>query len=141
MTKVPLSIIVSAPILLTLACGGSAGSVGGTPPTSPSPTPTQTSITSTTVNIVSSSGSGAFSPNPVEVPSGGSITWRNSTGNSHVLVMNDGRSIATIAPGASVTTTLSGSGGNFHCTTHPSMVGSINGTVPSQGAPTGNDGY
>ena len=92
------------------------------------------------MNIVSSSGSGAFSPNPVEVPSGGSITWRNSTGTSHVLVMNDGTPIATIAAGASATTTLSGSGGNFHCTIHPSMVGSINGTVPSQDPPAG-DGY
>ena len=149
MNKVPL-IIIAAPILLTLACGGGGYGGGSTnTPTGPSPTPTQTSNTGTTgstgstartVNIVSSAGSGAFSPNPVEVPSGGSITWTNSTGNSHVLVMNDGRAIATIAPGASVTTTLSGSGGNFHCTTHPSMVGSINGTVASQDPPAG-DGY
>ncbi len=132
MKKITLSIIVSAPMLLTLACGGGDGG-GVTPaPTGPSPTPTQTS---STVNIVSSSGSGAFSPNPVVVPSGGSITWRNSTGDSHALVMSDGRPIATIAPGASVTTALSGSGGNFRCTNHPSMVGSINGTTPPQGPP------
>jgi plastocyanin len=138
MKKVTVSIIVSAPILLTLACGGSGGGGGaGTPaPTGPSPNPTQTG---STVNIVSSSGSGAFSPNPVEVPSGGSITWRNSTGDSHALVMSDGRPIATLAPGASVTTTLSGSGGNFRCTTHPSMVGSINGATPPQAPPPDYD--
>jgi plastocyanin len=142
MSKATFSIIISAPILLTLACGGSSsggGGGGGTPaPTGPSPTQTPTG---TTVNIVSSSGSGAFNPNPVQVPSGGSITWRNSTGDSHALVMNDGRPIATIAPNASATTTLSGSGGNFRCTNHPSMVGSINGTAPPQGPAPGDDGY
>lgn len=143
MNNVSLSIIVSAPILLALACGGGGGYGGGgggnTPtPTGPSPTQTQTS---TTVNIVSSTGSGAFSPNPVEVPSGGSITWRNSTGDPHVLVMSDGRPIATLAPGASVTTTLSGAGGNFRCTTHPSMVGSINGAAPPPPGPEPDDDY
>ena len=139
MSKATTSIIISAPILLTLACGGSSSGVGGGAPTPTGPSPTQTP-TGTTVNIVSSSGSGAFNPNPVQVPSGGSITWRNSTGDSHALVMNDGRPIATIAPNASVTTTLSGSGGNFRCTNHPSMVGSINGIAPPQGPPP-SDGY
>ena len=132
------SIGLSLLVLWALGCGGSGGGGGGgtSTPTGPSnPTPSQAS---TTVNIVSSSGSAAFSPNPVQVPSGGAIQWRNSTANAHVLVMNNGTPIATLAPGATVTTTL-GASGDFRCTTHPSMVGSINGaTVPM---PPADDGY
>jgi hypothetical protein len=58
-----------------------------------------------------------------------------------VLVMNDGTPLATIAPGATVATT-SPAGGNFRCTTHPSMVGSINGaTVPQPPDGNDDDGY
>jgi plastocyanin len=136
MNKILLSIIAGP--LCSLACGGSGGGGASTTPTTPSPsTPAPTN---TTVNIVSSAGSGAFNPNPVQVPSGGAIVWRNATGDAHVLVMNNGAPLATVAPGASVTTTISGSGGNFRCTTHPSMVGSINGTTTQQ-PPTTGEGY
>ena len=143
------SIALSVLVLWALGCGGGGG--GGTP-TGPSPqggspppsggSPTPPAPQATTVNIVGSSGSGAFSPNPVQVPSGGSIRWTNSTANPHVLVMNDGTPVATLAPGASATTTV-GASGNFHCTTHPSMVGSINGSSapPPPGDGNDDDGY
>lgn len=130
------SIGLSMLVLWAISCG--SGSGGGTPtPTGPStnPPPAQAS---TTVNIVGSSGSGAFTPNPVQVPSGGTIRWTNSTANTHVLVMNDGTPIGTLAAGASITTTV-GAGGDYRCTTHRSMVGSING--PSAPRPPDEDGY
>jgi plastocyanin len=130
------SIALSALVLWAISCGGSGGGGGGTPtgPSNPAPQ------TSTTVNIIGSAGSGAFAPNPVQVPSGGTIQWRNATADRHVLVMNDGTSIGTVAPGGTMTTTI-GAGGNFHCTTHPTMVGSINGaTVPPPPEDKG-DGY
>jgi plastocyanin len=132
------SILLSVFVLWALGCGSGGG--GGTPTTpttqggSPSPPPT------TTVNIVGSSGSGAFSPNPIQVPSGGSIRWTNSTANPHALVMNDGTAIATLAPGATVTTTV-GAGGDFRCTTHPSMVGSINRASVPMPPNDDDDGY
>lgn len=127
------SIGLPALTLWALGCGGGGG--GTNTPTGPSST---TPPTSTTVNIVSSSGSSAFSPNPVQVPSGGTIRWANATPDTHVLEMSDGSPIGTVAPGASLTTILSGGGGNFRCTNHPSMVGSINGTrVPDP--PSGDD--
>jgi len=136
MNKLRISIIVSG-ALWALACGDDGGaSTAG--PTAPSTSPA--AQTSTTVNIVSSTGSGAFNPNPVQVPSGGAIVWRNATTDAHVLVMNSGTPIATVAAGASVTTMLSGAGGNFRCTTHPSMVGSINGTTAPP-PPSPGDGY
>ena len=131
------SIAVSALVLWALGCGGGGGG-GTTTPTGPStstPAPANT-----TVNIVSSAGNSAFSPNPVQVPSGGTIQWRNATADAHVLVMNDGTPIGTVGPGASITTTLSGGGGNFRCTTHPTMVGSINGATAPEPPPPG-DGY
>jgi plastocyanin len=75
------------------------------------------------------------------VPAGGTIVWRNNTGDTHALVMNDGTNIGTLGPNASITTTLSGSGGNYRCTTHPSMVGSINGSAPPEPPAGGDDGY
>jgi hypothetical protein len=54
--------------------------------------------------------------------------------------MNDGTPIGSLAPAASLTTTLSGNGGNYHCTTHPSMVGSINGSA-TPAPPADDDGY
>ena len=61
----------------------------------------------------------------------------NTTAVAHVLVMNNGAAIGTVAPGASLTTTVSGNGGDFRCTNHPSMVGSINGAEPPK--PPDND--
>lgn len=127
------SIGLSALVLWAVSCGGGGGTTTPTGPSSTTPPPA-----STTINIVSSAGSSAFSPNPVQVPSGGAIQWRNATADAHVLVMSDGTPIGTLAPGASITTTLSGGGGNFRCTNHPTMVGSINGTrVPDP--PSGDD--
>jgi plastocyanin len=138
-----LSIIVSLVILWAVSCGGGGSTSGGSQtPTGPSttnPAPQPQASVSTTVNIVSSSGSGAFNPNPVQVASGGTIMWRNTTTVPHVLVMNDGTAIGTVAPGASITSTLSGDGGGFRCVTHPSMVGSINGSSAPQPPP--DDGY
>jgi plastocyanin len=142
------SIGLSALVLWAVSCGGGGGYGGGTPtPTAPSqtttpPTNTPPAQATATVNIVASAGSGAFTPNPVQVPSGGTIRWTNSTANAHVLVMNDGRSIGTLAPGASMTTTV-GAGGDYRCTTHPSMVGSINGASAPKPPDDGydDDGY
>ncbi len=144
MTKMLLvSIALSALVLWAVGCGSSGA--GGDAPLNPAgPSNSTPPPSSTTVNIVSSSGSSAFNPNPVQVPTGGRIEWRNATSAAHVLVMNDGTAIGTVGPNASITTTLSGGGGNFRCTTHPSMVGSINGATPpppAGGAGGDDDGY
>jgi plastocyanin len=91
------------------------------------------------VNILGSAGSTSFSPNPIQATPGSEIVWKNSSGTAHHLVMDSGAVIGDVNAGGSLTTTLSGSGGSFHCTIHPSMIGSINGTLPtgsSDGTPT-----
>lgn len=132
------SIALSGLVLWAVGCSGGNGGGGGTP-TGPSTNPPPQTQAGTTVNIVSSAGNAAFSPNPVQVPAGGTIQWRNATGDAHVLVMNDGTPIGTLAPGASITTALSGGGGNFRCVTHPTMVGSINGATAPEPPPPGDD--
>jgi plastocyanin len=137
-----LAIALCAAALWAISCGG-GGAYSSTPtsPSTPAATPAPaapapSTTPAVTVNIVSSSGSGAFSPNPAQAASGANVAWKNNSSNTHVLVMNDGRSIGTVAPGATVTMTFSGGNGDYHCVTHPSMVGSINGaTTPA--SPTG----
>jgi len=140
-----LAIILCATALWAIGCGGGGGnySGGGTPtaPSTSTPAPAPTPSPSVTVNIVSSAGNGAFSPNPVQAASGMTVAWKNDTSVSHVLIMDDGRSIGTLAPGATVSMTVSGSGGSYHCTTHPSMVGSINGATAPAPAPDPGSGY
>jgi plastocyanin len=139
-----LAIALAMLALWAIGCGGGGGGAYA-PPTNPTPTPAPSgggAGGSITVDIVSNSGSGAFSPNPVQVTSGGTINWKNDTGATHTLVMNDGRSIGTVAGNGSMTTTFTGAGGNFHCTIHPTMVGSINGTsAPPDPTPNNSGGY
>lgn len=118
-----LALILCATALWAVGCGG-----GGASPTTPSG--------SVTVNIVSSAGNGAFSPNPVQAATGTTVAWKNNTNDLHHLVMDDGSAIGDVAPGATLTTSLKGAGGNYHCTNHPTMVGSING-ASAPPTPTG----
>ena len=114
-------------------CGGSASS-GVTGPTPPAAPPG-----AVTVSIVGSAGSGAFAPNPVQVAAGNAIVWRNDDPNIHHIVLDDGSAdLGTVVPGATTrsVTVTDGAAIGFHCTIHPSMVGTINGTATANpGAP------
>jgi plastocyanin len=112
-------------------CGGSSS------PTAPGPvTPSVV-----TVAIVGLAGSGSYQPNPVQTGGNQVMFKNNDTVNTHRIVMDDGSGdFGTLAPGAS-SQARSVSGGNFHCTIHPSMVGSINGATAPAPAPGSGDGY
>ena len=127
-----LAIILCATALWAVGCGG--GGYSSTP-TTPSTTSSSTSA-SVTVNINSSAGNSAFSPNPVQAASGATVAFKNNTSDAHHLVMDDGSTIGDVAPRGTLTTSLKGAGGNYHCTTHPTMVGSINGAAAPE-TPTG----
>jgi plastocyanin len=143
-----LAIVLAVAALWAIGCGGgSGGSYSSSTPTTPSTTTSTTTTSSAgsaTVNIVNTNGGNkAFDPNVAQVASGGTIVWKNNTGDVHHLVMNDGSAvIGDIAPGASVNWQLKGSGGEYHCTNHPTMVGSINGaSAPPDPMPTPGGGY
>jgi plastocyanin len=95
-----------------------------------------------TVAIIGSAGSGSFSPNPVTAAPGSSVVWKNNDNTLHHIVLDTGTDVGNVSPGAitrSISVTSSAVVG-FHCTIHPSMVGTINGSTPSSGTDP-NAGY
>jgi len=140
--------LLTAGIVL-VGCGGSSspaaptagGGGGATAPTA-----------NVTVNIVGLTGSQAFNPNPVTATAGQTLAFRNSTGETHRIVQDGGgfdsgeirpgqtsSLVATRGANAMTSSITVSSGGamSFHCTIHPTMVGSVNGALP---APTGGGG-
>ena len=106
-------------------CGGSGYSSGTGNPTSPTPASGSGVMT---INVVAINGAQSFSPNPATVPAGQVVVWHNVDAITHRVVLND-QSVDTgdLAPGASSQPmTIGGAGGQYHCSIHPVMVGSIN---------------
>jgi plastocyanin len=105
-------------------CGGGGG-YGGSPTTSPTPTPTATTVT---ISITGVKGKQSFSPNPATVAAGQQVVFRNDDRVTHRVIIDD-RSVDSgdIAPGASSQPLPLGAVSKpYHCSLHPSMVGSLN---------------
>ena len=111
---------------------GNAGNPSG--PTQPS----ASGAGVVTINVVAINGAQSFSPNPASVPAGQMVVWHNVDTTTHHVVLND-RSVDTgnLAPGSS-SAPMTISGGQYHCTIHPAMIGSVNqdqaSPPPCQGA-------
>jgi plastocyanin len=108
-------------------CSGSGYSSGSTSsPAAPTP---MTSNGIVTINVVAINGAQSFSPNPATLPAGQMVVWHNVNNTTHRVVLND-RSVDTgdLAPGASSQPMAIGAagGGQYHCSIHPEMIGSIN---------------
>jgi plastocyanin len=139
-----LSALLVAFVLAVVVAGCSPGSASSASPSAPTPTTGGTgtgtgsgggSTPSVTITIVGINGASSFNPNPASAAQGSTLAWRNSDSVTHHIVFNDGSLDAgEIAPGAtSAVLTLAANGANYHCTIHPTMVGSINqatGTPP-----------
>jgi plastocyanin len=70
--------------------------------------------------------------------SGDTGVFRNSDASMHHIVMDDGSSdLGDVGPGATSRgfTLRNANATKFHCTIHPSMVGSINDTVAPEPVP------
>ena len=107
-------------------CSGSGYSSGGGTPTTPTPAPSGSGVV--TINVVAINGGQSFSPNPATLPAGQMVIWHNVDSITHRVVLND-RSVDTgdLAPGvSSQSMAIGGTGGQYHCSIHPVMVGSIN---------------
>jgi len=107
-------------------CSGSSYSSGSTnTPAAPTPMPSNGVVT---INVVAIRGAQSFSPNPATLPAGQMVVWHNVDSTTHRVVLND-RSVDTgdLAPGASSPPMEIGSvGGQYHCSIHPEMIGSVN---------------
>ena len=111
---------------IVAACGGGAAT-----PTSPSPSnggDGGSSQTTVTVNIVGVKGKLSFSPNPASIQAGQLVMFKNNDIVTHHVMLDDGSlQTADIAPGAtSAALPVGAANVAYHCSIHPSMVGSFN---------------
>src|SRR5215467_9442032 len=112
--------LMLAAALLTMctACGSSYS----TPTPTPTPTPTGNGTPVSIVSGASVMTTTAYSPSPVTVAVGGSVTWKNNDNTAHTSTGGSWNS-GTIAPGGSYTATFSSAGTfTYHCTIHPGMT-------------------
>ena len=109
-------------IALTAGCGGSSNSS----PTTPTPATQGTSVT-IPMNA-RTLGSSAYSPNPVTVAAGTTVTWVNNDTIAHTST-SDSPGVfdtGTINAGASASFTFQTRGTfPYHCTFHQGMVASV----------------
>ncbi len=113
------------------ACGSNSSS-----PTSPSPMPSPGPGTGATltVTVLGQNGSNSFSPNPGVLTAGQTVAWTNADSIVHNITADDGSwTTGNIAPGATSSAITMANAGTvtYHCSIHPSMVGSL--TVNSSG--------
>ena len=107
-------------------CSGNGYSDGSSnSPAAPTPTNSNGVVT---INVVAINGAQSFSPNPATLPAGQTVVWHNVDNTTHRVVLND-RTVDTgdLAPGASSQPMALGAArGQYHCSIHPEMIGSIN---------------
>jgi len=114
---------LAATVLGVSACGGYGASSPSGPTASPAPP-----AGAVVINVVGINGAQSFSPNPATIPADKMVVWHNVDTVTHRVVFNDGElDTGNIAPGGfSVATSLVAQG-PYHCSIHPSMVGTIPG--------------
>jgi plastocyanin len=79
--------------------------------------------------IISCTGaSGCFTPNPIRIKVGDTVTWTNSSGITHTSTSDSGAwdtgDVPNGATSAAVTFSVQGSF-SYHCTIHPTMTGTV----------------
>lgn len=116
--------------LISVAFLPSCGSSYSSPvaPSSPAPTPAPGPAADVTILISGMSGANSFSPASAAVKVGQTVAWKNNDAITHNVAQDGGGfNTSNIAPGATsgaVAIMTAGTLG-YHCTIHPSMVGSL----------------
>ena len=82
---------------------------------------------STVVKIVANTGSNSFSPNPVEVKVGETVTWINDDSGRHTVTSEDGVfDSGMMGKGQSFSYTFDKAGEYpYFCSPHPTMAGTV----------------
>ena len=115
------SLLLCACSLVLSGCDEKRSSVAGpTPPPSPvtvSIVPGGRTLTTT-----------AFSPNPLNITRGTTVTWINNDTSTHDVVANSGAfDTGNIAPGSQASFTFQSAGAfPYYCGRHPGMVATVN---------------
>jgi plastocyanin len=117
------AVLLVTPLAAIVACG----SYGGPSPMG-SEGLTAAPAGAVVINVVGQAGARSYSPDPATVPAGATVTWHNVDSVVHRVVLDDGRlDSGNISPARfSAAMTLAQPGG-YHCSIHPSMVGTIRG--------------
>jgi amicyanin len=120
------SAVIAGAIVAMYVLSGSAnigveGSGNAQEPATPIPD------NSTVVKIVANAGSNSFSPNPVKVKVGETVTWINDDSGRHTVTSKDGVfNSGMMGKGQSFSFTFDKAGEySYHCEPHPSMAGTV----------------
>jgi plastocyanin len=116
----------AAGLAAAVACGGSGYSSNPTPVATPTPGGGGGGTADVTITINSMNGANSFSPNPAAVKVGQKVAWRNADSITHTATGNgfDTGGVGGGATSAPITITTAGNL-DYHCSIHPSMVGTL----------------
>lgn len=135
-----LSHLALSALMFAAACGGSSGTAGGsaTSPVAPVatavPTPSATGAATAdgpvtaVLEINASNRGGAFDPEMVKIPVGGTVLWTNRSGNIHNVTFTDPgiKASGVMMAGDTFKLTFSRAGTyTYTCTYHPGMNGTV----------------
>ena len=118
--------VSSIGILLAIYVAASACGPASQPDSTTAPTPQATSHI-VTIDIAEVNGPYSFYPSPATIHRDQSVVWRNWDTVTHHLVFDDGFiDTGTLAPGTLSQPITIGTGNrSYHCTIHPTMVGTV----------------
>jgi plastocyanin len=122
------SVVIAGAIVATYVLSGNMNmGVAGFGNSGQEPTTTPIPGNSTVVKIVANAGSNSFSPNPVEVKVGETVTWVNDDSARHTVTSKDGIFDSGImGKGQSFSYTFDKAGEYpYFCEPHPNMVGTV----------------
>ena len=113
--------LIAAALLAATACSGNSSTSASTT------TSTGSNTNSSIVLNASILTSTAFSPNPIIVKVGDSVTWVNNNTTAHTSIANGGAwASGNINPGGSFKATMTAAGTfPYHCNIHPGMIGTV----------------
>jgi plastocyanin len=116
-----------ATFVAVTACGTNGANGPGSIPTAPTVPPRQV-----TVDVAEINGPYSFYPSPIMVQSDQTVVWRNFDTVTHHVVFDKGSiDTGTLAPGTlSQPMTIGEGTWSYHCSIHPTMVGSVTITAP-----------
>jgi plastocyanin len=137
MRALVIAMAVAALRLGVSGCGGANYATGNSGTSGNPIAPTSSTPGVVTINVVAVNGAQSFSPNPASLPVGQMVVWHNVDSITHHVVLND-QSIDTgdLLPGASSQPmSIATAGGQYHCSIHPVMVGSVNQDTSNMPAP------
>ena len=122
------SVVIASAIVATYVLSGNMNmGIEGSGNSVQQTTATSIADNSTVVKIVANAGSNSFSPNPVEVKVGETVTWINDDSGRHTVTSKDGVfNSELMGRGQSFSYTFDKAGEYpYSCSPHPNMVGTV----------------